>query len=80
VFYAAYVFFEKLRIYEGKAKTKTREEMERVWKDVGPDRKTGRLGFREWGYMLCRDGEKPVIDSYGMVSIVRREGGSRRLY
>ncbi|KAL4785514.1 hypothetical protein BJX76DRAFT_324447 [Aspergillus varians] len=31
IFYAAYVFFEKLRIRDGKPKTELREEMEDVW-------------------------------------------------
>ncbi|TKA81218.1 hypothetical protein B0A49_00488 [Cryomyces minteri] len=31
VFYAAYCFFEKLRIKEGKPKSKHREDMERIW-------------------------------------------------
>ncbi|KEF59289.1 uncharacterized protein A1O9_04133 [Exophiala aquamarina CBS 119918] len=35
VFYAAYVFFEKLRIKEGKPKSKKRDEMEGVWKEAG---------------------------------------------
>lgn len=37
VFYAAYVFFEKRRLAEGKAKSKKREEMEHVWPN-GMDR------------------------------------------
>lgn len=39
VFYAAYVFFEKIRIKEGKPKNKHRQDMEAVWPD-GFDRKT----------------------------------------
>ncbi|KAJ9641063.1 hypothetical protein H2201_007998 [Coniosporium apollinis] len=35
VFYAAYVFFEKMRIKEGKKKTKEREEMEAIWGPKG---------------------------------------------
>lgn len=31
VFYAAYVFFEKRRLAEGKPKSKKREEMEGIW-------------------------------------------------
>ncbi|KAI0100429.1 hypothetical protein F4776DRAFT_649463 [Hypoxylon sp. NC0597] len=31
VFYAAYVYFEKLRIAQGKPKSKHREEMEKIW-------------------------------------------------
>lgn len=35
VFYAAYVFFEKLRIVESKPKSKHREEMESIWGGKG---------------------------------------------
>lgn len=38
VFYAAYVFFEKVRIAEGKPKSKHRVEMEKVWGEAGLDR------------------------------------------
>jgi hypothetical protein len=31
VFYAAYVYFEKLRVKEGKDKSKTRKDMEGIW-------------------------------------------------
>lgn len=34
VFYSAYVFFEKIRIKQGKPKSQKRKEMEEVW---GPD-------------------------------------------
>ncbi|KAK5112553.1 hypothetical protein LTR85_011245 [Meristemomyces frigidus] len=39
VFYAAYVLFEKIRIAEGKPKSKHRQEMEEVWPE-GFDRET----------------------------------------
>lgn len=48
VFYCAYVYFEKLRLKEGKKKSKKREEMEGVWAgEGGVDRKTvsGNVGF-----------------------------------
>ncbi|GAB7348755.1 hypothetical protein MBLNU459_g7487t1 [Dothideomycetes sp. NU459] len=35
VFYAAYVYFEKLRLAEKKPKSKHREEMERIWASQG---------------------------------------------
>ena len=38
VFYAAYVYFEKMRVKEGKGKTKHREEMEKVWGKNGMSR------------------------------------------
>lgn len=35
VFYAAYVFFEKMRLAEGKPKSKHRLEMEKIWSPKG---------------------------------------------
>lgn len=35
VFYAAYVFFEKMRLAEGKPKSKHRLEMEKIWSGKG---------------------------------------------
>ncbi|KAL1304694.1 hypothetical protein AAFC00_003646 [Neodothiora populina] len=35
VFYAACVFFEKIRVKEGKPKSKHRQEMEAAWGDQG---------------------------------------------
>lgn len=40
VFYAAYVYFEKLRIAQGKPKTAHRETMETLWARGGLDRET----------------------------------------
>ena len=41
LFYASYVYFEKLRVKQGKPKSKHREEMERIWrKDGGFDIET----------------------------------------
>lgn len=37
VFYAAYVFFEKLRVRNEKPKTQFREEMEKAWGSEGVD-------------------------------------------
>ncbi|KAI9709378.1 MAG: hypothetical protein M1812_007714 [Candelaria pacifica] len=69
VFYAAYVYFEKLRIKEGKGKSKLRVEMEDVWGDEGG------ITLRDMrrGYW-CGPGAKPVEDKYGRVSFV---GGGR---
>ncbi|KAK4923800.1 hypothetical protein LTR66_016492 [Elasticomyces elasticus] len=36
-FYAGYVYFEKIRVRDGKGKTKKREEMEGVWGEKGMD-------------------------------------------
>jgi hypothetical protein len=62
-FYAAYVYFEKLRIKEGKPKSKFREEMEAIWRREGFDIKTpSNRGF--W----CRPGERAYEDKYGHVT------------
>ncbi|KAK0624774.1 hypothetical protein B0T17DRAFT_531014 [Bombardia bombarda] len=67
VYYGAYVFFEKVRVKEGKAKTKHRSDMEELWKGTGMDREhDGRTtGF--W----CMANERPVMDQYGKLSTVR---------
>lgn len=49
VFYAAYVFFEKKRVAEGKAKTKKREEVEKVWPG-GVDLE--KFGVRRYVFLL----------------------------
>lgn len=60
VFYAAYVFFEKMRIADGKPKTKKREEMERVWPD-GFERRGSSRGV--W----IGPGGRVYTDEYGRV-------------
>jgi hypothetical protein len=74
VFYASYVFFEKIRIRDGKPKTAFREKMEDIWDGVldwrhhkpGFDRKT-----RHNTRYLCGPGYVPVIDKYGRVTTQR---------
>ena len=74
IFYAGYVFFEKMRIRDGKPKTAFREEMEDIWDGVlnwrhqkpGFDRKTRH----NTGY-VCGPGYVPVIDAYGRVTTQR---------
>ncbi|KAF4880718.1 hypothetical protein CGCSCA1_v000660 [Colletotrichum siamense] len=73
VFYAAYVFFEKLRVRDEKPKNKTREEMEARWGPEGFDREHDSSR----GY-FCAAGTAPVVDKYGRVSIVPTGGGRRR--
>ncbi|KAF8427355.1 hypothetical protein EV426DRAFT_520274, partial [Tirmania nivea] len=61
LFYASYVYFEKLRVKQGKPKSNHREEMERIWKeDGGFDIETPSSR----GY-FCGPGEYPSIDQYG---------------
>lgn len=70
VFYAAYVFFEKLRIREGKKKSVKREKMEELYD--GKADKLGRRkspGFpREGSHnmrLFLAPGERAVLDQYG---------------
>lgn len=44
LFYASYVYFEKLRVKQGKPKSKHREEMERIWGEDGFDIETSSRG------------------------------------
>ncbi|KAI9881180.1 MAG: hypothetical protein M1830_007158 [Pleopsidium flavum] len=66
VFYAAYVYFEKLRIKQGKKKGVKREAMEEKWRDEG--------GFprNSLGSLWCGPNERPYEDKYGVVSVQRR--------
>lgn len=65
-YYASYVFFEKLRIKQGKPKTDDREVMEDVHYDgVDITRQSGKIGY------LVRAGTKLGIDKYGRVSTYR---------
>lgn len=81
VFYAAYVFFEKRRLAEGKAKSKKREEMESIW-PKGLDRRfnsntryvvsfslSHRCSAADMPSFYCKGSERPYIDSYGRLSI-----------
>ena len=56
-FYAAYVFFEKLRIKNNKPKSKFREEMEKVHGAEGVDTEHG-----SGGHVTCFGNERPYID------------------
>lgn len=67
VFYASYVFFEKLRIKHGKPKGKKREEMEREWGRQGMHlRDTTRSPI--W----ASAGSKPYVDQYGKIRSLGR--------
>jgi len=72
VFYAGYVFFEKVRLRDGKPKSKRREEMEEVW-GGHTDRMTGRKGVSFSRMFTCHVSEVPVQDKYGMVHFVPRD-------
>jgi hypothetical protein len=68
VFYAAYVFFEKLRIRDGKPKTKFRQEMEDVWgHEGGFDRRTpSNVGY------ICHVDYYLYVDEYGRPRTARK--------
>jgi hypothetical protein len=70
VFYASYVLFEKMRVRDGKPKSKFREEMEKIWNGTN-NWEDGKPGFdvkrsSHRGY-LCSAGTRPHEDKYGRV-------------
>jgi hypothetical protein len=69
VFYGAYVFFEKLRVRNGKPKSKKRLEMEELWK------RKGGLKREEIGRVTCRFDEAFWVDSMGKLQFQKRGGG-----
>ncbi|KAL5340464.1 hypothetical protein BJX70DRAFT_396714 [Aspergillus crustosus] len=74
IFYAAYVFFEKLRIRDGKPKTEFRESMEKIWKrEGGFDRKLRS------GWIFAFNNETPFlhVDEFGRQTVVRGRGRGR---
>ncbi|CAF9904137.1 MAG: hypothetical protein ALECFALPRED_004863 [Alectoria fallacina] len=67
IYYAAYLFFEKQRLLQGKSKSKKRENNEKVWAlEGGIDTK------RRHGNVWCLAGEKPYVDKYGKTHIAGR--------
>lgn len=66
-YYLGYVFFEKMRLREGKKKSKTRQDMEAEWpRGVDLDREL--VGGRIW----CQAGERPSVDKFGKLHIGNR--------
>ncbi|KAI1781330.1 hypothetical protein F4818DRAFT_398731 [Hypoxylon cercidicola] len=65
VFYAAYVFFEKKRIAEGKPKSQHRLKMETTWPQGFDLENDGR------GCVTVFDNEMPTVDQYGQLHIER---------
>ena len=65
VYYGAYVFFEILRLREGKPKSKHRLEMEKRWGPAGVDIWTasGRVKY------FVSAGRTPVMNEYGQVGV-----------
>lgn len=64
VFYGSYVYFEKLRIKEGKPESKKRLEMEEIHGKEGGIETEHRMDR-----FTCLAHERPRIDKYGRVTI-----------
>lgn len=71
VFYACYVYFEKLRIKEGKPKSKDRLKMEELWA------KEGGFNVVTAGHnkaLTMMGGEKYTVNKYGQVKWYHSDG------
>ena len=66
------MYFEKLRIRDGKKKLKKREDMEEAWGEEGMPREGSHNT-----YLVCFGGQKPKLDRLGKLQIVgnRAAGG-----
>lgn len=70
-FYACYIYFEKLRIKEGKPKSKDRLKMEELWA------KEGGFNIKKAGHnkaMTMRMGEKFTVNRFGQVKMYHLDG------
>ncbi|KAI0851207.1 hypothetical protein F5Y00DRAFT_230576 [Daldinia vernicosa] len=63
VFYGAYVFFEKLRMKEGRPKSEMRQEMEKIHPNG-----VNTTDLQLW--WTCWKDERPVFDAYGRIHFV----------
>jgi hypothetical protein len=61
IFYAAYVFFEKLRLRDDKEKTSDRLTMEEKWAGRGGFTRVANQSF------ICKIGSRPYYDQWGDV-------------
>ena len=75
VFYAAYVFFEKKRIREGRPKSKMRRKMEEVH-----SRGLNTTECMDSMYFIRGRGRKVVEDKYGRLSMKKVNSGVRERY
>ena len=64
IFYGAYVFFEKVRIKEGKPKSKMRREMESIYAATG-----GLDTDRRRDYITAPIGALVSEDKYGQIEV-----------
>ncbi len=68
IFYASYVFFEKLRVKRNKPKSKKRQEMEERWKDKAGKKDEGMsLHDMTRRTIYTLEPSRPYIDRYGEV-------------
>ncbi|KAK2071630.1 hypothetical protein P8C59_006037 [Phyllachora maydis] len=75
VFYASYVFLEKLRIKEGRPKTQHREDMEKIWDGTNPRKKNAKgmeITQGSNAYYTVHSSERLVVDKYGQIHFVKR--------
>jgi hypothetical protein len=73
--YAAYVYFEKLRIKQRKPKSKKREEMEANWgKKKGPGSAKLDLNQRFWKH----ESQRVYVSQFGKIELVRDGKEPRR--
>ncbi|KAI9740982.1 MAG: hypothetical protein M1834_002693 [Cirrosporium novae-zelandiae] len=78
IYYAAYVYFEKLRIKNKEPKTSHREGMEDAWAvDGGAKHGKEAASYNRTGYICFKD-SIPVMDQYGRVGIEHKTGLGRR--
>lgn len=68
VFYAGYVYFEKIRLQQGKKKTVKREKVEEVWASKGGFSRQGAHAMRLWTHKS----ESWRQDQYGEIHISGR--------
>ncbi|KAK5112683.1 hypothetical protein LTR85_011194 [Meristemomyces frigidus] len=83
-FYAAYVYFEKIRVKEDKKKMAKREKMEQKWRKLDLNKGWQQSGSRLGGFprtgshnahLTCIQGERWRLDQYGEVQIYGQPKG-----
>ncbi len=73
IFYAAYIFFEKMRICDGQPKSEFRLIMEDIYDGFNRWENNGKPGVnltRRNTKYFCRAGQQPYTDLYGRVRVL----------
>ena len=73
IFYAAYLFFEKMRICDGQPKSELRLMMEDIYDGFNRWENDGKPGVnlkRRNTKYFCGHGQQPYIDLYGRVRVL----------